>query len=68
VVLEKCGEGGFDRLCESEEMLQSRRGEEYLHTVKRKKDNWIGYIWLGNCLLTQDTGKDRNDGKKRKKT
>ena len=31
-----------------------RRVEEernILHTGKRRKDNWIGHIWRGNCLL-----------------
>jgi len=23
-----------------------------LHTIKRRKVNWIGYIWRRNCLLT----------------
>jgi hypothetical protein len=22
-----------------------------VHTVKRKKGNWIGHIWRRNCLL-----------------
>jgi hypothetical protein len=36
----------------NEEVL--RRGKEernVLHTAKRRKDNWIGHIWRGNCPL-----------------
>jgi len=25
-----------------------------LHAVKRRKANWIGHIWRGNCLLKHD--------------
>jgi len=45
-----------------------------LHTIKRRKANWIGHILRRNCLLKQviegeiDTEKDRCDGKMRKKT
>ena len=27
-----------------------------VQTVKREKDNWIGYIWRGNSLLKQVIG------------
>jgi hypothetical protein len=26
-------------------------GEEYLHTIKRRKANWIGHILCRKCLL-----------------
>jgi hypothetical protein len=31
--------------------MKSQGGEEYLHTIKRRKANWIGYILRRNCLL-----------------
>ena len=24
--------------------------EYYIETIKRRKDDWLGYIWRGNCL------------------
>jgi hypothetical protein len=27
--------------------------KDTLHTIKRRKANWIGYILRGNCLLKQ---------------
>jgi hypothetical protein len=51
-VLEESGEDQLDRLCENENMLESRRGEEYLAYSKRRKANWIGHILHGTaCLL-----------------
>jgi len=42
----------LDRPCEKEEALHRVKEERnILHTVRRRKANWIGYIWLGNCLL-----------------
>jgi hypothetical protein len=36
----------------SEEVLQRvREDRNILHTVKRRKANWIGHILFGNCLL-----------------
>ena len=33
-------------------MLQRIRDErDFLHTIKRKKANWIGHILRRNCLL-----------------
>jgi phosphoribosylformylglycinamidine (FGAM) synthase PurS component len=53
----KCGAGEdgeeyFDRLCEK--LLSNteiQRLKEYLHTIKRKKANWIGHSLRRNCLL-----------------
>ena len=40
-----------------------------LHTVKRRKANWIGHIVCRNCLLEPIIEeKDGSDGKTRKKT
>jgi len=41
-----------------------------LLTVSRRKANWIGHIWLRNCLLKDaiEGKKGRNDGKTRRKT
>jgi hypothetical protein len=40
-----------------------------VHTIKRRKANWIGHILRRNCLLkhVKVRRKDRNDGKTRKK-
>jgi len=36
----------------NEEVLQIVKKERnILHTAKRRKADWIGYIWRGNCLL-----------------
>ena len=38
----------------SEEVLQIvREDRNILHTVKRRKANWIGHILCGNCVLKQ---------------
>jgi hypothetical protein len=34
-----------------DEMLQRVKEENILHTIKRRKDNWIGHILHRNCLL-----------------
>ena len=41
-----------------------------LQTIKRRKANWIGHTLRMNCLLEHviEGGKDRSDGKTRKKT
>jgi len=39
-------------LVKNEEVLHRVKEERnILHTVGRRKANWIGYIWLGNCHL-----------------
>jgi hypothetical protein len=54
--------------------LESRRREiPYLHTLERRKANRIGHILRRNCLLKQVIegkieGKERIDGKPRKRT
>jgi hypothetical protein len=55
------------------EVLQRVKEERNsLHTVKRRKANWIGHILRRNCLLKHGIkgkigGKDRSDGKTGKK-
>jgi hypothetical protein len=50
VGLEKDGEDPLDRSCE--EVLYRVKEDTYiLHTVKRRKANWIGHILRWNCLL-----------------
>jgi hypothetical protein len=58
----------------NEEVLHRVKEERnILHTIKRRKANWIGHILLRNCLLKHvierklEGRKDRNDGKTGKK-
>ena len=37
-------------------LLRVKEGRNNLHTVKKKKANWIGYILRGNCLLKHVIG------------
>jgi hypothetical protein len=42
----------LDRSCEKCEVLHRGKEERnILHTVKRRKANWIGHILCRNCLL-----------------
>ena len=50
-----------------------KEDRKILHTVKRRKANWMGHILRGNCLLKhfiegKIEGGFRSDGKTRKKT
>jgi hypothetical protein len=52
VVLEKNGEDQLDRSVKYEEVLHRVKEERnILHTIKRRKANWIGHILSRNCLL-----------------
>ena len=56
-----------------EVLLRVKEEGSVLHTVKRRKANWIGHIVRRNCLLRhviegKIVGKNRSDGKTRKKT
>jgi hypothetical protein len=51
VVLEKDREDELDRSCEKWNTERVRKERNILHTVKRKKVNWIGHILRRNCLL-----------------
>jgi hypothetical protein len=50
-VLEKDAEDYLDRLCKNEVLHRVKDERNILHTIKRKKDNWIGYRLRRNCLL-----------------
>jgi hypothetical protein len=52
VVLEKNGDQ-LDRSCERNEEVLHRVKEErnIVHTIKRRKANWIGHILRRNCLM-----------------
>jgi hypothetical protein len=58
----------------NEEVLQRvNEDRKILHTMKRRKANWIGHTLCRNCLLQhviegKIEGKDRRDEKTRKKT
>jgi hypothetical protein len=54
------------------EVLHRVKEWNIVHTIKRRKANWIGHILRRNCLLKhviwrKDRRKDRSDGKTRKK-
>jgi ribosomal 50S subunit-associated protein YjgA (DUF615 family) len=54
VVLEKDGEYQLDRLSRNEEVLHRIKEErKIVHTVKRRKVNWIGHSLRRMCLLKQ---------------
>ena len=45
VLLEKDGEGHWDRSCEKDEVLHRVREEiNILHKIKRRNANWIGHM------------------------
>ena len=53
-------------------MLLRVKERNTVHTVNRRKDNWIGYSLRRNFLLKQSTGRkiqneDTSDGKTNKK-
>jgi len=58
----------------SHEVLNRVKEEaNVLYTIKRRKANWIGHILRRNCLVKyviegEIGGKDKSDGKTRKKT
>jgi len=52
VVLEKDGGAQLTDRLKNEEMLHGVKEErDILHTIKRRKDDWIGHILRRNCLL-----------------
>jgi len=50
VVLEKDGEDRFHRLCERW-IAYRPGGRNIQQAIKRRKANWIGLIFLRDCLL-----------------
>jgi hypothetical protein len=69
VVLEKDGEDQLDRLCEKCEVLYRVKGDRnILHTVKRRKANWIGHILRRKCPLKhviEGNAEEKIEGMKR---
>jgi hypothetical protein len=73
VVLEKDGESLTDHVRNEEVLHRVKETWHMLHTIKRRKINWIGRILHMNCLLKHITeGKTgergQSDRKTRKKT
>jgi hypothetical protein len=58
-----------DRVRNEEVLHRVKKERNIVHTVKRRKANWIGHILRRNCLLKHviEGGKGRNYGKTRKK-
>jgi hypothetical protein len=71
-VLRKAGEDYLGRLCEKRNIHTAKENSNILHTMKRRKANWIGYILRGNCLLKyfieEKRGEDKSEDRTRKKT
>jgi hypothetical protein len=62
-----------DRVRNEEVLHRDKEERNILHTIKRRKANWIGHILHRNCLLKHVAeekleGKDRREGKRGKKT
>jgi len=63
-----------DHVRNEEELLRVKEQRNILHEIRKRKDNWIGHILRGNCLLLQAIegkmkgGGDKRDRKTRKKT
>jgi hypothetical protein len=55
MVLEKDGEEQLDRSCEIRSITSSQEERNILHSVERRKANWIGHILRRNCLLKHVT-------------
>jgi hypothetical protein len=41
----------IDRVGNEEVLLRVKGERNILHTVKRRKANWIGHFWRRNCLI-----------------
>jgi hypothetical protein len=62
-----------DRVRNEKVLHRVKEERNILHTIKRRKANWICHILRRTCLQKHAIegelrGKDRNDGKMRKKT
>jgi len=44
---------GTDRVRNEEVLHRVKEERNMVHTINRRKDNWIGHIWCRNCLLKQ---------------
>jgi hypothetical protein len=49
--LEKDEEDQLERSSENEVLNTVKKERNILHSIQRRKANWIGHIWSGNCLL-----------------
>jgi hypothetical protein len=60
-----------DRVRNEEVLHREKEARNILHTVKRRKANYIGHVLRENCFLKHviegNRGKGRSDGKTRKK-
>jgi hypothetical protein len=58
-----------DRVINKAVLHRIKEERNMLHTMERRKANWIGHIFCRNRLLKQVIeGKDRSNEQKRKKT
>jgi hypothetical protein len=52
--MEKDGEISWtDRVRNEEVLLRVKQQRNILHEISKRKANWIGHIFLRNCLLRQ---------------
>ena len=52
IVLEKDAEGSWTDRAKNEDVLHRiKEDRNLLHTIKRRKANWMCHIWRRNCLL-----------------
>jgi len=51
VVLEKVGEISWNDRVKNEVLRRVKEERNIVHTVNRRKANWIGHILCKNCLL-----------------
>jgi ribosomal 50S subunit-associated protein YjgA (DUF615 family) len=52
-VLEKDGEDKFNSVNNEAVLHRVKEERDILHTIRRRKANWIGHILRRNCLLIQ---------------
>ena len=51
-----------DRMRNEEVLHRVKEERNILHTIKRRKANWIGHILCRNCLLKHTTEGNREGG------
>ena len=51
MVLEEIGENCPEKLTNEEVLERTGEKRKLLNNILRRKDNWIGHILRGNCLL-----------------
>jgi hypothetical protein len=73
VVLEEIEISWADRVRNEDGLQRVKEKRNILHTIQRRKANWIGHILRRYCVLRitlcwrRDRGKGRSGGKTRKK-